>query len=91
MDEHDVPCSPVNTMEEVAADEQLLGRESLVKLPFAGVGDVLMPGVVPKFSGSPGAIRHTGPAIGEHTREVLAASLGLSAEELDQLSRDGVI
>jgi formyl-CoA transferase len=91
MDEHDVPCSPVNTMEEVAADDQLLERESLVRLPFAGVGDVLMPGLVPKFSATPGAIRHIGPAIGEHTREVLATSLGLSADELDKLSRDGVI
>jgi formyl-CoA transferase len=78
-------------MEEVAADDQLLGRESLVNLPFTGVGDVLMPGIVPKFSETPGAIRHAGPTIGEHTREVLAASLGLSADELDQLSRDGVI
>jgi formyl-CoA transferase len=91
MEENDVPCSPVNTMREVAADEQLLGRESLVSLPFEGVGDVLMPGIVPKFSGSPGEIRHSGPTIGEHTREVLAASLGLSNEELDQLAREGVI
>lgn len=91
MEEHDVPCSPVNTMKEVAADQQLLDRESLIRLVYSSVGDVLMPGIVPKFSDTPGKIRHAGPAIGEHTRDVLAGLLGLSGGELDDLKKQGVI
>ena len=91
MNEHDVPVSAVNTMEEVIADEQLLGRESLVRRAYANVGEVMMPGVVPKFSRTPGAVGHAGPATGEHTREVLTGLLGLAPAELDDLAGRGVI
>jgi crotonobetainyl-CoA:carnitine CoA-transferase CaiB-like acyl-CoA transferase len=91
MDDHDVPCSPVNTMAEVAVDQQLLERESLIRRAYNGVGDVLMPGLVPKFSATPGAVRHAGPAIGEHTREVLSGLLGLSPDVMDDLAKRGVI
>lgn len=70
MEEHDVPVGPVNTMKEVCADEQLLGRDSLVT-----VGDVLMPGVIPKFSRTPGAIRHIGPELGQHSGAVFEGLL----------------
>jgi len=91
MDAHDVPCAPVNTMAEVAADPQLFERDSLVRRAYAGVGDVLMPGVVPKFSGTPGAVGHAGPAIGEHTEEVLTELLGMTPGDIDDLSQRGVI
>ncbi|MDA0159250.1 CoA transferase [Solirubrobacter ginsenosidimutans] len=64
---NDVPIGPVNTMKEVAADEHLRERESLLEL-----GGVLMPGVIPKFSLTPGAIRHAGPELGEHDEAVLS-------------------
>ena len=35
-------------------------------MPADGIGDVLMPGVIPKFSLTPGSIRHGGPALGQH-------------------------
>jgi formyl-CoA transferase len=91
MEDHDVPCSPVNTMVEVTQDPQLLERDSLIKRDYAGVGDVMMPGVVPKFSGTPGSVSHAGPMIGEHTSEVLAELLGLTPDDLDGLSERGVI
>ncbi len=91
MDEHDVPCSPVNTMAEVIVDPQLFARDSLIRKAYADIGQVLMPGVVPKFSATPGKVRHAGPAIGEHTREVLAELLELTAPEIDDLYRRGVI
>jgi formyl-CoA transferase len=66
MDDNDVPVGPVNTMREVAADEQLRVRESLIDFDVAGLGPVLMPGLVPKFSATPGHIAHGGPRLGEH-------------------------
>lgn len=91
MEDHDVPCSPVNTMVEVTKDPQLLERESLIKRNYEGVGDVMMPGVVPKFSGTPGSVSHAGPTIGEHTSDVLGELLGLTHDDLDGLSDRGVI
>ena len=52
--------------------------------------EVPMTGVVPRFSATPGAIRHAGPRLGEHTDEVLAELLGLDATELAELHASGV-
>jgi crotonobetainyl-CoA:carnitine CoA-transferase CaiB-like acyl-CoA transferase len=41
-----------------------------------------MQNVVGKLSRTPGAIRHTGPRLGEHNREVLMDLLGFSEAEL---------
>lgn len=49
-----------------------------------------MPAVVPRFSETPGQVRSAGPALGEHTHEVLSG-LGLSAADLERLAREGVI
>jgi formyl-CoA transferase len=69
MDEHGVPVGPVNTMKEVANDPHLLERETLVRMDVEGIGSVLMPGLVPKFSRTPGRIRHPGPSVGQHDGE----------------------
>jgi crotonobetainyl-CoA:carnitine CoA-transferase CaiB-like acyl-CoA transferase len=50
-----------------------------------------MQNVVPKFSRTPGSIRHAGPRLGEHTREIYADWLDISDAELEQLAADGVI
>jgi len=71
MEAHDVPVGPVNTVAEVSADDQLRGRESLVEVAAEGVGPVLMPGLIPKFSRTPGAISHAGPELGQHSAAVL--------------------
>jgi formyl-CoA transferase len=91
MNAHDVPCSPVNTMAEVTTDPQLLGRDSLIKRNYDHVGDVMMPGVIPKMSGTPGGVRHAGPNIGEHTEDVFTELLGLTTDELRDLTDRGVL
>ena len=50
MEEHGVPVGPVNTMAQVATDPHLLERESLIRIEVEGIGPVLMPGLIPKFS-----------------------------------------
>ena len=53
-------------------------------------GAVDLPGIVPKLSDTPGDTRWIGPALGEHTAEVLTA-LGYSEEQLRELKKRGVI
>jgi formyl-CoA transferase len=43
-----------------------------------------VPGIVPKLSETPGAIRSPAPKLGEHTEEVLKG-LGFSSREIDSL------
>jgi formyl-CoA transferase len=80
MDDHDVPVGPVNTVAEVATDPQLLERGTLTPVEVEGLGPVVMPGLVPKFSHTPGHISHAGPALGQHDEVVLEELLGVPAD-----------
>jgi formyl-CoA transferase len=51
---------------------------------------VKLPGIVPKMSETPGRTKWIGPALGEHTAEVLS-TLGYSAEQQQELRRRGII
>jgi crotonobetainyl-CoA:carnitine CoA-transferase CaiB-like acyl-CoA transferase len=86
LEEADVPFAPVLTigeaLEQPVARERRLTRE--VEQPQ--VGTVRVPGPVLKFLGSDleGEVRHA-PALGEHTRTILAEDLELSDDEIDDL------
>jgi crotonobetainyl-CoA:carnitine CoA-transferase CaiB-like acyl-CoA transferase len=86
-----VPCAPVYGIDELLAHPQLLAREMIVRLPHDTVGEVTVTGVPVKLSGTPGAVRHLGPTIGQHNDEVFGGLLGLSTEEMDRLRAADVI
>jgi formyl-CoA transferase len=89
-DDSGVPVSRVNTMADVFADPHVQARQSLVEVDHPKLGSLTMPAVVPRFSSTPGEIRTPGPALGEHTHQVLAG-LGLSGADLEQLAQKAVI
>ncbi|MHB0878959.1 MAG: CoA transferase, partial [Anaerolineae bacterium] len=92
LDEHDVPSGPIYTAAEIAQDAQYREREAVVAVPVTELGRMLtMQGILPKFAGTPGSIRWTGPALGEHNQEVLGGLLNFSAAELQALKEQGVI
>jgi len=55
-----------------------------------GERDLLLPGIVPKLSDTPGGTKWIGPRLGEHTGEVLGA-LGFGAAEIEALKARGVV
>ncbi|MCJ2072428.1 CoA transferase [Methylobacterium sp. J-030] len=93
LNERDIPCSAVRSIDSLAAWPHLRHREMLMPLrhPECDVGDdVLAPGFPIKFSAA--AVGYGGaPAIAEHNAEILGHGLGLRADELDDLRRRGVI
>jgi crotonobetainyl-CoA:carnitine CoA-transferase CaiB-like acyl-CoA transferase len=81
--ELEAAISPVNSVADVLQDEHVVARENIVSLPDEELGGPLrMQNVVGKLSRTPGAIRHTGPRLGEHNRDVLVDLLGFTEEEL---------
>ena len=50
-----------------------------------------LPAIIPRLSETPGGTEWAGPTVGEHTRTVLGEKLGLSDDELDELSGKGII
>ena len=91
LDAAGVPCSPVYTVDQLLSHPQLLAREMVQRFPHPKLGEVVVPGVVPKLSDTPGTIRRLGPELGEHNAEVYRELLGLDAAELDRLKSSGVI
>ena len=87
----DVPAGPVYSVQDIAEDPQYLAREMLVDLPDDRLGRVLMPGVAPRLSRTPGEVRWAGQDLGAATDQVLGTLLGLSPDELARLRERRVI
>ena len=86
-----VPCGPVNTVDKVANDPQVLARDMIAEVEHDTTGTVQVPGIPIKLSETPGQIDAPAPNLGEHTSEVLTGLLGLGAEEVNQLKQDGIV
>jgi crotonobetainyl-CoA:carnitine CoA-transferase CaiB-like acyl-CoA transferase len=70
MQKADVPASKIYTVRDIAADAHYAAREMIREVQTAS-GPLKVPGIVPKLSATPGRIEGGGPALGEHTDEVL--------------------
>ena len=90
LDEHGVPAGRIFTAPDMLRDPQYLAREMVQRVTSTQGWDVPMTGVVPRFTATPGAIRHPGPALGQHTDEVLVELLGLGPDELAELHATGI-
>jgi crotonobetainyl-CoA:carnitine CoA-transferase CaiB-like acyl-CoA transferase len=86
-----VPWSPVHGVAQLLQHPQLLAREMLARLPHAQLGELVVPGVVVKMSDTPGEVRRLGPALGEHTDEVLRGLLHMDDAELARLRAAQVV
>jgi len=84
-----IPASPVNTVGQMVADEQVVAREMIVKQQHPTAGEISVIGVPVKLSETPGGVRTPAPLLGEHTAEVIGG-LGYR-EKLDELKKAGVI
>jgi crotonobetainyl-CoA:carnitine CoA-transferase CaiB-like acyl-CoA transferase len=84
-------AAPVYDVSDAFADPHFLARDNLTSVPDAELGHIRMQNVTPKLSRTPGAIRHAGPRLGEHTSEILQGMLGLTAEQVAALEDDGVV
>jgi formyl-CoA transferase len=54
------------------------------------MGFVPMHNIVPRLSDTPGKLRFPAPALGQHTREILAG-IGYDAARIDTLAANGII
>jgi len=87
---HGVPVSPVNSIADIFEDPHYQAREMLVEVDHPKLGTLRVPGVTPKFSETPGAVRSPGPDLGQHNAEIFA-EIGLTEDDLAALAEKGVI
>jgi len=87
----DVPSAGVYDAADIAADPQFRHRAMVQEVEDPVLGrPVLHPGIVPRVDEDPGSIRWTGPAIGQHTQEVLREA-GFTAAQIADLEASGVV
>ncbi len=91
LDEGGVPAGRIFTAPDMLGDPHYRAREMVVRAMSEQGWEVPMTGVVPKFGRTPGAVRHTGPRLGEHTTAALREVAGLGDDEVDELSRAGLV
>jgi formyl-CoA transferase len=90
MEQAEVPAGRIYSAADIAADPHYAAREMLLET-VAGDGEPLrQPGVVPKLSATPGAVRRAAPKLGEHTDEVLREA-GYSQAEIGALRQKGIV
>jgi crotonobetainyl-CoA:carnitine CoA-transferase CaiB-like acyl-CoA transferase len=88
--EKDVPCAPLNTLEEVFNDPQVQAYGFPVELEHHRMGKMRLVGSGIELSATPPEINIAPPTLGEHTSEVLE-SLGYDELALGRLRKAGVI
>ncbi len=85
-----VGFSPIQDAADIAVDPHFEARGAIVTVPDAELGPVRMQGVVPRFSETPGSVRHAGPAMGADNDAIYEA-LGFTAAEIADLRGKRVI
>jgi formyl-CoA transferase len=92
LNEAGVVCGPIYTIAEIFEDPQYKARDMLVEHVDPEFGPYIGPGIVPKFSDTPGEVRWSGTwEEGSHNEEIYGGLLGLTDVELHGLHEDGVV
>lgn len=90
LDGAQVPNGKIYSIADIVKDPQFLARDMIRQVELADGTSVKVPGIVPKLSDTPGDLEWVGPALGQHTEEVLAR-LGYSAAERADLRARKII
>ena len=86
-----IPCVPVQTFDEAIQDPQLNSRDYFSAVEHAEAGRFLYPGQPYRFSNTHSRMIRSAPTLGQHNQEVFGEELGLTAPEIERLSREGTI
>ncbi len=86
-----VPVGKVNSIADIFADEHFQQRGNLARVEAEGLGEVVVPGVLPALSETPGRITNLGPALGNATYEIMRDLLGIPAEEIERMRKQKIV
>jgi formyl-CoA transferase len=86
----DIPCGPILSMEELAADPSLRATGTVVEVDHPGRGAYLSVGNPIKLSDSSSEVLRS-PLLGEHTDEILTEVLGFDADQIGEIRASGAL
>jgi formyl-CoA transferase len=90
LDAASVPAGRIYTVADISADPHYRERGMLQEVAMGDGSKLMVPGIVPKLSATPGGQRTRAPKLGENTDEVLR-EIGLTPQQIAQLRERGVV
>lgn len=91
LEKNGIPSGAIYNAQDMFEDIHFQARKMIESLHVNGIGELKVPGIVPKFSKTPGKLRWAGPKLGEHNSTVLQETLGLDETTMQRLRDNGVI
>ncbi len=88
---HDVPVGTAYSADDIFRDPHMAARGDLVTVDDPVVGPIRQQAPFPRIVGRPTPVPTGAPRLGADNREVWCDEVGLSADEFEELRRDGVI
>jgi len=89
LNRYDIPCGPILSMKEIAADDSLRASGTIVEVEHPVRGKYLTVGNPIRLSDSPTEVKRS-PLLGEHTDEVMT-EFGFTSDEIRSLREAGAI
>jgi len=86
-----VTCAPVQTIDEMFEDPQVLARNIFVDIEHPSIGKVKIQRTPLNLSETPSKVKWLNCSLGYHNKEVYGNILGYSEEEIAKLRGEGVI
>ena len=91
LDAYQIPAGPIYNIEDIMSDIHYKARNMIEEVDVENIGNLKMPGIMPKFSRTPGRIKWAGAQLGAHNEEIYKNRLNISDEELKRLEEKGII
>ncbi|MFN8524130.1 MAG: CoA transferase [Chloroflexota bacterium] len=88
---HGVPAGAVNDGRDLLADPHLRARGFYQPLQHPVAGETIHRAWAFRLAATPASIRAPAPCLGQHTRHVLAETLGYPSAEIESMIADGTI
>lgn len=86
-----VPCGPINNLQEVFENEQVIARGIQMKVPHPSAGIMNLVASPMRLSKTPVEVRMPPPLLGQHTDQILSSDLGFDHQRIAQLRSKGII
>jgi len=86
-----IPSTKINNIADIFKDPHVQARKNIIETRLPSGRKIKTMGVVPKLSVTPGRVEFVAPPMGAYNEEVYRGLLQLSAEEYENLKKQGVI
>jgi crotonobetainyl-CoA:carnitine CoA-transferase CaiB-like acyl-CoA transferase len=90
-EEFQAAIAPIYSIADIFLDPQYRARETITTIEDPRLGPARIQNVVPRMSKTPGRLRHLGPDLGAHNREIYVERLGYSESDLVEWKEEGTI